>query len=122
MNSYGYECLRKLGFEKIILSTEMNEMTVRRLTEAYKARTGKDANPYTLRHGRRPLMYLKRDPIAKYRKAGHEYDLDDGAFVLELKEYNGIYELIETKDGGREIPETGDFIIIRNAEDREAFL
>ena len=23
---------------------------------------------------------------------------------------------------GREIPETGDFIIIRNAEDREAFL
>ena len=83
-NSYGYEFLKKLGFDHIVLSSELKNNEIADLIEAYKTRNGLKIKPYQLVSGRRVLMYVKSKPFSKYVKNGHRYHLEDGINSYDL--------------------------------------
>lgn len=68
-NSYAYELLRKLGYEAIILSSELNLEQTNTLYEAYLRRNNDKAVPYYFKRGHRVLMYLKKDPMYMLEKS-----------------------------------------------------
>ncbi len=121
-NSYAYEFLQKLGLKRVILSTEMNDISIKRMRKAYEKRNGRTIHPYVLVYGRRPLMYLKRDPLASYRKKGHTYTIKDATVSLEVIENEGITELIETVPVLKNCPEgCRPLVILRDESDKRKY-
>lgn len=96
-NSYCYEFFKKLGFEEIILSTELNENDVNDLKDAYKLRNNVNIKPYVLVKGNRVLMYIKSNPFDKYMNANNNYFIKDFNNKYLVKHNHGITEIIETK-------------------------
>lgn len=76
-NSYSYELLLRLGFEKIILSSELTQNNIDLLIDSFRERHNILIRPYVFAYGRRGLMYLRRNPIEKYYIKGHNYELID---------------------------------------------
>ena len=104
-NSYTYEFLKGLGFDHIILSSEINEDQVKDLIEAYKERNGQEIRPFVLIHGDRVLMYIKTDPFEKYVSKNRHYYLKENRNTYDLRKHHGINELIEKDcDYNREDP------------------
>ena len=97
-NSYAYEFLRKIGFKAIIVSTELTEMDVNDLIDAYMTRNNEEIHPYMLTRGNRALMYLKGKPFDKYMKDGHEYYISDGTNKYSLRIRENICEIVENSD------------------------
>lgn len=92
-NSYAYEFLKKLGFEHIVLSSELKDNEISDLIEAYKIRNKRIIKPYRLISGKRVLMYIKSKPFARYVKNGHNYNLDDGNNRYDLSFVDNITEI-----------------------------
>ena len=65
-NSYAYEFLKNLGFDHIILSSELKEEQIIDLINAYKERNNEEIRPFVFTSGDRVLMYLKSDPFKDY--------------------------------------------------------
>ncbi len=86
-NSYAYELLSRLGFKKIMLSSELTDNMIYDLIEAYKQRNCITIRPYVLVKGHRTLMYIKRNPFVKYIN-NDNYLLCDGIneYTLAFKE------------------------------------
>lgn len=99
-NSYSYEFLKKLGFGPIILSSELNDIEIKWLKEAYLKRNGKNIKPYKLVNGSRTLMYLKLNPFEKYLNDNNFY-IDDtfNKYLVTIKDHiTEIKEDMEYKD------------------------
>ena len=94
-NSYTYEFLKGLGFDHIILSSEILEEQVKDLIAAYEERNGEKIRPYVLIHGDRVLMYIKTDPFEKYVSKDHSYYLQENKNIYDIRKHNGVNELIE---------------------------
>lgn len=95
-NSYAYELLRKLGFEAIILSSELNIDEIDDLINEYKLRNHEVIKPFVLREGNRPLMYIKAKPFDEYIKDDSTYYLSDGTNKYRIRINNQISELLES--------------------------
>lgn len=62
-NSFAYELLLKLGFNKIILSSELKDEDVIKLINSFKSRNNKDIIPYVVKSGNINLMNIYDDPF-----------------------------------------------------------
>ena len=92
-NSYAYEFLKRLGFEHIVLSSELKDNEIKDLIEAYEMRNKCIIKPYRLVSGKRVLMYIKSKPFARYVKNGHTYSLEDGNNHYDLSFVNNVTEI-----------------------------
>ena len=108
-NSYAYELLKRLGFDCIILSTELSSDSIYDLVEAYQKRNGEKIRPFFLTKGNRVLMYIKSDPFGQYMKDNRKYFLSDGNNLYSIVKRDDIYELIETEKPS-ETPLNSDFL------------
>lgn len=98
-NSYCYEFLKILGFKAIILSTELDNLSVNKIIDAYKQRLGRLIKPYTLKEGNRVLMYIKSNPFGKYLDDNYDNAyLSDYHNTYKIKSVNNITEIIENND------------------------
>ena len=95
-NSYCYEFFKKLGFEAIILSSELKDIDIDNLKKAYKDRMKVDIKPYVLKKGNRVLMYIKSSPFDKY--INNTYFIKDNNNKYLLKQHDGITEIVENID------------------------
>ena len=91
-NSYSYEFLKRLGFENIILSSELNELEIQELINNYKNRNSAKIYPVIFKKGDRALMYIKTNPFDKYSNAKY---LTDKTNTYRIKYINNTLELIE---------------------------
>ena len=96
-NSYCYEFFKKLGFEAIILSSELKDIDIDNLKKAYKDRMKVDIKPYVLKKGNRVLMYIKSSPFDKYIN-NNTYFIKDNNNKYLLKHHDGITEIVENID------------------------
>ena len=96
-NSYAFEFLLKLGFKNIVLSTELKESEIVKLTEEFINRCGKNVKPYVLSSGKRTLMYLNRDPFIKYSNS-NSLVLSDGNNQYGIKRTKNYLEIIEENE------------------------
>jgi len=113
-NSYTYEFLNRLGFENVILSSELKENEIRDLIEAFEQRNHFDIRPFLLKKGNRVLMYIASDPFGKYLSdRSKKYYLKDGTNEYSVRFRHGITEIVE-KDSEREIsdPLCNELVII----------
>lgn len=94
-NSYTYELLKKLGFNEIILSTEINESDIDELKNAYKKRNKVDIRPYVLSSGSRVLMYLKANPFERYMPNNKKYYIKDFNNTYLIRHKHDITEIVE---------------------------
>lgn len=101
-NSYAYEFLKKLGFDYIILSSELNDRDIDMLINSYKDRLNLSIKPYVFSKGRRVLMYIKANPFEKYIDSNKKYYLDDGKNKYPIIQKDAYIGLLE--------PEIRDFI------------
>ena len=92
-NSYAYEFLKRLGFDHIVLSSELKDNEISDLIDAYETRNKRIIKPYRLFSGKRVLMYIKSDPFARYAEKGHKYTLDDGNNRYDVNFVNNITEI-----------------------------
>ena len=92
MNSYTYEFIKLLGFENIILSSEINELEVNRLIESFSNRNSIKIYPAIFKKGDRALMYIKTNPFIDYQNAAY---ISDGNNKYKIKYHQNILELIE---------------------------
>ena len=92
LNSYCYEFFLKLGFEKIILSSEIKADEAATLIENFMKRNNIEIHPYVLSKGKRTLMFLKADAFKKYPEARY---LSDGRNVYTIRYQNDVVELLE---------------------------
>lgn len=116
-NSYAYEFLKRLGFKKIILSTELSNDQINNLIKAYKERNNIDIKPYVLVFGRRTLMYIKVNPFKDYIKKNHKYILNDGKNDFNIifnDDYTEIIETIPLVNRNMDFSHIKPFIIIEN--------
>ena len=116
-NSFAYEFLKRLGFKKIILSTELSNDQINNLIKAYKERNNIDIKPYVLVFGRRTLMYIKVNPFKDYVKKNHKYILNDGKNDFNIifnDEYTEIVETIPLVNRNMDFRQIKPFIIIEN--------
>ena len=97
-NSYGYEFLKRLGFEYIILSSELNEYDINCLIDSYEKRLNKTIYPYVLGHGKRVLMYIKSNPFEKYINNDSKHYLNDGNNAYEIVYKANHIELLEPEN------------------------
>ncbi len=96
-NSYAYELLNRLGFNKIILSSELTNNMIYDLIEAYKSRNNITIRPYVLIKSKRVLMYIKRNPFVKYID-NDNYLLFDGLNDYDICFKNDYIEIIEKEE------------------------
>ena len=97
-NSYAYEFLLKLGFQNIILSSELTKDQIKFLIDGFKKRTGILIKPYVLTKGNRTLMYMAKNPFKKFvSNKDAKYTLSDGANKFLLKFNDSYTEIIEIK-------------------------
>lgn len=94
-NSYAYEFLSRLGFEKIILSTELSENEINLLIKGFVERNHIEIKPYILIFGKRTLMYLKRNPFIKYINNNENVYLSDGNNDYSLRFNEDFTEILE---------------------------
>lgn len=94
-NSYAYEFLKKLGFDYIVLSSELKNNEIEDLINEYKIRNNVDIIPCIFVKGKRVLMYIKTNPFDKYMKDNHIYHLSDGKNKYLINKAHNITELIE---------------------------
>ena len=92
-NSFCYEFFKKLGYEHIILSSELNDEQIRKLIEAYEQRNGITIHPIVFTQGHLPLMYIRTDPFEGHLKEGRNYHLSDGYNRYEISYHENILEL-----------------------------
>lgn len=92
-NSYSLEFIRKLGFEAVILSSELNEKLCNDLYEAYLKRTNDKFAPHIFTSGKRALMYLKKDPFYELGKEDIKLKIADNQYVVSKKDNH--VEIIE---------------------------
>lgn len=97
-NSYTYEFLKKLGFNEIILSTEINDLDIDDLKLAYKQRNNIDIKPYVLDKGNRVLMYIEAKPFAKYINDDKKYYIRDFNNTYRIRFKDDISEIVEIRD------------------------
>ena len=97
-NSYCYEFLKNLGFEAIILSTELNQIDIDDLKDNYLKRNGIKIKPYTLSSGNRALMYIKSNPFDKYMNENNNYLIKDQNNIYQIRHLNGITEILENNN------------------------
>lgn len=93
-NSYAYEFLNRIGFKKIILSTELNNDQINDLIKASEYRNNVKIKPYVFSDGKRALMYIKNNPLIKY-KVNNKFTIkaDNHTFKLySMSEALEIYE------------------------------
>ena len=95
LNSYTYEFLKGLGFDHIVLSSEINDQQIADLIEAYEKRNDEKIRPFVFVQGDRVLMYIKSDPFGKYLAKDKIYHLKENKNIYALRRHNGVYELIE---------------------------
>ena len=100
-NSYAYELLKRLGFDYIVLSSELKSNEIDALIYAYENRLHKQIKPFVLGQGRRVLMYIRHNPFEKYISDDKKYYIDDGNNIYEIKSTPSHIELLE--------PENTDF-------------
>lgn len=94
-NSYAYEFLTRIGFNKIILSSELSDNSIKRLIEVFYKRNKLKIRPYVLVYGKRSLMYLKGNPFKKYIDNNHNYLLkeNENEYLIKFNElFNEIIE------------------------------
>ena len=96
-NSYAYEFFKKLGFKKIILSSELKDNDIEDLKEAYKQRNNIDIKPYVLDIGNRVLMYIKANPFDSYIDYKKKYYIKDYNFKYSIIRNKDITEIVECK-------------------------
>ena len=94
-NSYCYEFFKKLGFDAIIVSSELNIDSIKDMIQAYKARNSIDIKPYILEKGNRVLMYIKANPFDSYIDKNSNYYIKDQNNEYILRHHNGISEILE---------------------------
>lgn len=94
-NSYCYEFFKKLGFDAIIVSSELNNIDILDLIESYSKRNGIKIKPYILSEGNRVLMYIKANPFDKYIDKDKIYYLKDQNNKYIVRCNNGITEILE---------------------------
>ena len=94
-NSYAYEFLMRLGFEKIVLSSELHENEINDLIVSFKKRNNLDIYPYILKKGDRVLMYIKTNPFDRYISDDHLYHLNDGNNEYQIRKNKGLTEIFE---------------------------
>ena len=99
-NSYAYEFLKRLGFDKIIVSSELNDADVVKMIESYKQRNGINIYPYKLFSGNRALMYIKANPFDKYIDNNGNFYIKDFNNTYKIRLKNGITEIIEDDNIG----------------------
>ena len=98
-NSYAFEFLLRLGFNNIVLSSELKDDAVKKLVESFKKRNDVDVSPYVICEYNRTLMYLNRDPFSRYLKNNQNHAiLNDGINKFDIKYVNGHVELVEIND------------------------
>ena len=104
-NSYCYEFLKKLGYEAIILSTELKLNDVDNMIESYKNRNKVDIKPYILKEGNRALMYIKSNPFDKYISDFKNCLLKSQNNTYYVRKNNNITEIIESRceDNNRQV-------------------
>ncbi|MBR5341832.1 MAG: U32 family peptidase [Erysipelotrichaceae bacterium] len=95
VNSYCYEFLKKIGFDYIILSSELQENEINDLIEAYSQRNKHTIKPYVFAYGDRVLMYIRTNPFDKYMVENKQYYLKDGKYLYRIRHNHRITELIE---------------------------
>ena len=94
-NSYAYEFLLRLGFNNVVLSTELTTKMINELISRFKDRTSIDKKPYVLVKGKRALMNISRDPFSQYLTSNQNVKLSDGNNVLDVKFKDDFVELLE---------------------------
>ncbi len=94
-NSHCYEFLQRLGFDYIVLSSELKESQIRDLIKGYEERNHRSIRPYVFVEGDRILMYIVSDPFGKYMEASKKYHLKDGTNSYRIRKNKNITELIE---------------------------
>ncbi|MBR4462437.1 MAG: U32 family peptidase [Erysipelotrichaceae bacterium] len=92
-NSFCYEFLKKLGFEQIILSTELNDEQIIKLIGQYEERNHTKIYPYVFKQGKLPLMHIHADPFKDRLQNNRNYHLSDGQNTYEIHYNQGILEL-----------------------------
>lgn len=102
-NSYSVEFLMTLNAKQIILSSELNDMNIKRIVEEFEKRHGFKANIYKLRYGKRDLMYIKQPFISKdlisNLDLSHHYslvDMKDRHFDIVIDEA-GLTHILENE-------------------------
>lgn len=94
-NSYAYEFLNGLGFDHIVLSSELHEDQIDDLIKAYKERNGVQIRPIVFTQGDRILMYIISDPFREYMNGNKHYFLKENRNTYMIRKRNGITQLIE---------------------------
>ena len=98
-NSYCYEFFKKIGFDAIIVSTELKDDYIEKMINSYNFRNNVVIKPYKLIKGNRTLMYIKADPFSKYidnnkkyyvKSDNKEYSLNKMGNITEIREINDI--------------------------------
>jgi len=96
-NSYAYYFMQVIGFNNIVLSSELNEKLILALINGYKERYKKTIKPFVLNKGNRTLMYIKNNPFKKYKNASklrendNEFDIVYHNDYIELKKpFNSV--------------------------------
>ena len=97
-NSYAYELLNRLGFSRIILSTELTDGQIYDLIDAYEKRTCMKIRPYVFVYGKRALMYIRRNPFRAYMNAADKYSLKENDDRYEIRINDGFTEIMEPEN------------------------
>ena len=87
-NSYAYELLLKLGFKKIVISSELNDDLIEKLIKTYYSRNKVNIKPYVLTKGLVNLMNIYKGIFSndyKYIK-----DFDNKYIIKRYKDYTAI--------------------------------
>ncbi len=87
--------MKGLGFDHIVLSSEINDQQIADLIEAYEKRNDEKIRPFVFVQGDRVLMYIKSDPFGKYLAKDKIYHLKENKNIYALRRHNDVYELIE---------------------------
>lgn len=101
-NSFCYEFFKKIGFNAIILSSELKENEIKDLISAYKSRNSISIYPYVLNRGNRVLMYIKTNPLKEYMNED---------CVFEIKDQNNSYYVRRNRENTEIIEENDNFSI-----------
>ena len=94
-NSHTYEFLKSLGFEHVVLSSELKESQIADLIDGYERRNHAKIYPYVLGEADRVVMYIRSDPFGKYMKDEKHYFLKENQNTYAIRKHKQITELIE---------------------------
>lgn len=113
-NSYAYELLRKLGYEAIILSSELNKDQIDALFNRYVDRTNDKVKPFIFKKGNRILMYLKKDPTYQMNDNQELYLVNgfNKFKIIKDKLMSDTVEIIEENYSNEDSKDYGVFEIL----------